>query len=144
LSNEHKASPLYPRHHPWELEPHYSRHVSAMTTEQLHYKSATPHGACYPKEDPATGRRPTKSADYLAHLWCHFNRIAEETHPAEWYPNGTYDKAAGPKRNQRMVDKGACVCLAFPTEKSVGTWDCIKRANRAGIPVRIIPEKSRR
>lgn len=31
---------LYPHHHPWELEPHYSRHVSAMTTEQLHHKSA--------------------------------------------------------------------------------------------------------
>ncbi len=24
---------------PWDLEPHYSRHVSAMTTEELHAKA---------------------------------------------------------------------------------------------------------
>jgi hypothetical protein len=30
---------LYPKHHPWELEPHYSRHVSAMTSEALHSKA---------------------------------------------------------------------------------------------------------
>lgn len=33
------ADPIYPSHRPWELEPHYSRHVSAMTTEQLHHKA---------------------------------------------------------------------------------------------------------
>lgn len=33
------GSPLYPQHRLWELEPHYSHHVSAMTTEQLHSKS---------------------------------------------------------------------------------------------------------
>ncbi len=31
---------LYPRcFHPWDLEPHYSKHVSAMTTENLHHKA---------------------------------------------------------------------------------------------------------
>jgi BMFP domain-containing protein YqiC len=36
---DHNPSPLYPKHLLWELEPHYSLHVSAMTTEQLHHKS---------------------------------------------------------------------------------------------------------
>lgn len=32
--------PLYPRcYHPWDLEPYYSRHVSAMTTERLDSKA---------------------------------------------------------------------------------------------------------
>lgn len=30
--------PEYPDCAPWDLEPHYSRHVSAMTTEALHSK----------------------------------------------------------------------------------------------------------
>jgi hypothetical protein len=34
-----KHSPLYPKHHPWTLEPYYSRHVSAMTSEGLHDKA---------------------------------------------------------------------------------------------------------
>ncbi len=32
--------PMYPNLNPWELEPHYSRHVSAMTSEDLHSKAA--------------------------------------------------------------------------------------------------------
>jgi len=51
--------------------------------------------------------------------------------------------AAGPMRNKRMADLGAVLCLAFPKGESRGTWDCIKRANRAGIPVRIVPERRR-
>jgi FtsZ-binding cell division protein ZapB len=31
---------LYADRKPWDLEPYYSRHVSAMTTEQLHAKAA--------------------------------------------------------------------------------------------------------
>lgn len=30
---------LYPKHHPWDLEPHYQRHVGAMTSEALHSKA---------------------------------------------------------------------------------------------------------
>lgn len=30
----------YANRKPWELEPYYSRHVSAMTTENLHSKHA--------------------------------------------------------------------------------------------------------
>lgn len=40
-----------------------------------------------------------------------------------------------------MVDLGADICLAFPTKSSIGTWDCVRRANAAGIRVIIVPER---
>ena len=61
-----------------------------------------------------------------------------EPHPADWTTHG---KRAGPIRNQAMVDLGADICLAFPTTSSVGTWDCVRRANRAGIRVIVVPER---
>lgn len=52
---------------------------------------------------------------------------------AEW---GAYGPRAGPIRNQRMVDEGADVCLAFHSNLrwSKGTRDCVTRALKAGIP----------
>ena len=100
------------------------------------------HGACYPKANES-GERPEISADYLAHLWCRARGVSEEAYPANWYPNGKLDRGAGHDRNQFMCDKGTYRgCLAFPLEGN-GTWDCMKRANRAAILVRIIPEKKR-
>jgi hypothetical protein len=43
----------------------------------------------------------------------------------------------GPARNQRMVDVGANLCLAFPTAQSRGTRNCIRLAKAAGIDTRI-------
>lgn len=88
-------------------------------------------------------------ADYYAHEWFQlpeqsFNRdrrlyepkveylAIEDPHPALWNVHG---KAAGPIRNQEMVDtdpKPDC-CFAFPTPKSSGTLDCIARCWVAGI-----------
>ena len=56
-----------------------------------------------------------------------------EVHSAEWDKHG---KAAGPIRNQKMVDLGADICLAFPLGVSRGTRDCMRRARAAGIRVR--------
>lgn len=70
-------------------------------------------------------------------------KIAEEqgwqsiTVEAEW---DKYGLAAGPIRNQRMIDEyKPDICLAFHTDlsKSKGTLDCIKRANRVGIPIHL-------
>lgn len=63
-----------------------------------------------------------------------------EQHPALWARDG---RAAGPLRNQRMVDAGAVVCLAFPIGASRGTRDCIRRAEAAGIPVRVVEGEGR-
>lgn len=75
-----------------------------------------------------------------------------ESYPADWSRpcdaqcyheprerNGRpYCPMAGHLRNQYMVDLGADICLAFPLKDSRGTWDCVRRAKKAGIPVRIV------
>lgn len=55
-----------------------------------------------------------------------------EAYPARWDLHG---KAAGPIRNQQMVDTGPDICLAFPRGRSAGTRDCMRRAAAHGIPV---------
>lgn len=65
--------------------------------------------------------------------------IAVEPHPANWKK---YGKSAGPKRNKEMVDLGADICLAFPQENSIGTIDCMKKAEAAGIEVRKFDDES--
>jgi hypothetical protein len=86
-----------------------------------------------------------RGADSLAARWCRDiagtipeTSVTEEPHPADWNKHG---KAAGPIRNSEMVALGANVCLAFPTQDSIGTWDCIRKAVAAGIPVRIFPQR---
>jgi len=44
---------------------------------------------------------------------------------------------AGHRRNEEMVRRGADLCLAFLRDNSRGTRDCIARADRAGIAVRV-------
>jgi hypothetical protein len=83
------------------------------------------HGDC------ATG------ADAIADRWgrqFYPDTVLVEPNPADWKHWG---KAAGPMRNQLMVDLGADVCLAFPFPNSRGTRDCIERARAAGIPVQV-------
>lgn len=109
------------------------------------------HGAC-----------PT-GADATAAAWCRLIRksgndpvigrdlrLREEPHPADWKAHG---RAAGPIRNQEMVDAGADLVLAFvmrctlkgcagkPEHVTHGTQDCITRAEKAGIPVWRITER---
>ena len=71
-----------------------------------------------------------------------WKRAGQELHwkadpmPAAWDEHG---KAAGPIRNQAMVDKGADLCIGIVTTiESVGTRDCLQRAHLAGIPTLII------
>lgn len=65
------------------------------------------------------GRCPTGIDRYTAQ-WCEAwvpmagflgRDVIEEPHPAAWNIHG---KAAGPLRNQEMVDLGADVCLGYP------------------------------
>lgn len=53
-----------------------------------------------------------------------------EAYRADWELHGN---AAGPIRNQAMVDAGADLLIAFGG--GLGTADCIHRARKAGIPV---------
>lgn len=77
--------------------------------------------------------------------------LTAEPHPADWdtpctdacyhrprEKNGRpYCPLAGHYRNQAMVDLGADLALAFPLGESRGTQDCMKRARKAGIEVRV-------
>lgn len=108
------------------------------------------HGACYPRIDDKTGRRPDESADWLAELWARDRKsrgwpVRSEPHPAAWK---RYRKTAGYRRNAHMVSLGAHVCLAFldvcqkapcddgpETHDSHGTAQCAELAERAGIHV---------
>lgn len=54
-------------------------------------------------------------------------------------PGLPFNRAAGPERNQAMVNAGADECLAFKAIGSGnrGTQHCIDAASRAGIPVHV-------
>lgn len=62
--------------------------------------------------------------------------IITEPHPADWKNK---HRAAGPIRNQEMVDCGADIALAFYMAGSKGTKDCMRRIAKAKIPLTIYP-----
>jgi len=81
------------------------------------------------------GGRDFKDADWLLKVlnvkaWAESREIACETYPADWDKHG---KAAGPIRNQEMLDQHPDFVLAFPGGN--GTADMVARARRAGVPV---------
>ncbi len=72
------------------------------------------------------------SGDWAKAMGSRGCKVVEEAHPADWAMLG---KQAGPIRNQKMVDLGANMCLAFPLPSSRGTLHCMRIAREAGIPV---------
>lgn len=111
------------------------------------------HGDC-----PGTIQHP--GADQLAARWAEHVGLHTDPYPADWdtclptcpprhrraktpgdihHPGqlADYCPQAGPRRNQKMIDRGAVLLLAFPLGASHGTRSCIRAAQRAGIPVTI-------
>ncbi len=81
------------------------------------------HGAC------RTG------ADELADRWAVRHYVQIHEFPADWEAHG---RAAGPIRNQRMIDEGKPdLVVAFPGGR--GTADMVRRAKAAGIKVVEVP-----
>lgn len=75
-----------------------------------------------------------KGADHLARLWCESRMVPYDNFPADWKKHG---KAAGPIRNQRMIDVGK-PDLVVAAPGGSGTADMVRRAEAAGIPVQPI------
>lgn len=79
-----------------------------------------------------------RGADSLARRSAERQVVDYEPYPAKWEEHG---KAAGPIRNQQMLDEGKPnVVFAFHDDirSSKGTLDMCRRAFKAGIPVYII------
>jgi hypothetical protein len=70
-------------------------------------------------------------ADREAEIWAGVRHVELRRFSAQW---GKHGKAAGPIRNQRMIDDGhPDLVVAFPGGS--GTADCVARARAAGIEV---------
>ena len=71
-------------------------------------------------------------ADTIADIWARSNNKAVTPYPADWIKHGV---AAGPIRNQQMLDEGKPdLVLAFPGGN--GTADMCSRAKKALVPVK--------
>lgn len=82
-----------------------------------------------PDEEPVTcvihGGAP--GVDSLADAWAKRQKIPVEVFPADWDAHG---RAAGPLRNQRMLDEGKPdIVVAFPGGR--GTADMLRRARKS-------------
>lgn len=76
-------------------------------------------------------------ADCLAREWCGAHEVPYDNYAADWKAHG---RAAGPMRNQRMIDDGnPDLVVAFPGGR--GTADMVRRARKAGLTI-IAVEKS--
>lgn len=74
-------------------------------------------------------------ADEATKEWAN---VSAEKYPADW---NSYDRAAGPIRNQQMLDEGKpSIVFAFSDDfkNSKGTRDMVRRANANGLPVYLI------
>lgn len=78
-----------------------------------------------------------RGADTLGGLAAEFLGMNVEAHPAKWQE---YGRAAGPIRNQEMLDSGLDLVLAFHENisSSKGTKDMIRRAKKDGIPIKLV------
>lgn len=76
-----------------------------------------------------------RGADKMAGEWAKGKyNLAVTPYPADW-ENTVPKRAAGPIRNQRMLDEGQPdLVIAFPGGS--GTEDMCARAEQAGVPVR--------
>lgn len=73
-------------------------------------------------------------ADLMSREWAESRVLPVHPFPADW---NRYGKAAGPKRNQQMLDFGPDLVVAFhqDLEHSRGTGDMVRRALRAEVTV---------
>ena len=70
--------------------------------------------------------------DFIAQQWANARGVKSVQYRADWSEHG---RAAGPIRNQRMLDEGKPdMVIAFPGGR--GTADMVRRARAAGVPTK--------
>ncbi len=72
-------------------------------------------------------------ADALAKNWAVANNVTSKAYPANWNHDG---KAAGPIRNQKMLDINTDIEVVVAFDGGTGTADMVRRAKKAGIEVK--------
>lgn len=91
---------------------------------------------CGTGADRMAGAHEPTLSDLSDGGWAWSRRVPGDHYPAQW---DRYGRAAGPVRNQRMLDVARPdLVVAFHDDlsRSRGTADMIQRAYRAGVPVR--------
>lgn len=75
---------------------------------------------------------------FAAEIWIELNGDLGN-YDADWHPNGIYDRGAGHRRNREMLAaEQPDILLAYPDEKSRGTWHCVAEALRMGIVTAVL------
>lgn len=91
----------------------------------------TVFGALYKIDPKVVIHGGASGADWIASLYCTATCTPEMIFRASWELEG---RAAGPIRNQRMLDEGKPdLVVAFPGGN--GTADMVRRARKAGVRV---------
>lgn len=86
------------------------------------------------------GDCPT-GADRMAHEYAVESGWGIEQHVADW---NRWHRAAGPKRNQEMVSRGADIGLFFIRAGSKGASGCLKLAELAGMRTKVFRADAQR
>lgn len=92
-----------------------------------------------------------RGVDRMAHQEAQKAGLIIERYPAEWEKHGDLNdplpcscppekkvcKLAGLRRNEKMAQLGADLCIAFWDGSSPGTFDMMERAAAHGIPIEV-------
>jgi hypothetical protein len=79
-----------------------------------------------------------RGADMFAYEWAKENHVKCHEFPADW---DRYKKAAGPIRNQQMIDEGY-PDLGIAFKGTSGTADMVRRLHNHNIPVLDLRKKN--
>lgn len=91
-----------------------------------------------PREGLVVVEGCARGADSIGgHEWAAERGVPVRHHPARW---NLYGRAAGPVRNQEMLEERPDLVVAFHEDltASRGTADMVGRARRRGVPVRVV------
>lgn len=83
--------------------------------------------------DPIIVHGAARGADTLGGNWATARGLTVEAYPADWIAE---PRAAGPIRNQQMLDTGIDFGIAFydrPFWASAGTSDMVRKLTKAGV-----------